>query len=184
MSLAVKVKSKISHEKIDVLWKNHFARNRCQLLMNDKLVDSLKSGVEFWEMIGLPKDFIGRLISDIVVLYYKELCFFQYLRLVCHCSCFTNLNNILFLFRCFISKLQIYLSDKDIQVILTNIRSIYHSRLNDAEGYRLCSKKGTLVGALEEVVYYGSLISGWSVLESLGVCYFNNLFVCLLKNTA
>ena len=84
MSLALKVKSKICNhtpKETFELWIDYFPSYRLQLVMNKNLVDSIKSGIEFWETIGLPKEFSGGLIYHIILSYHnKELCFFQYLR--------------------------------------------------------------------------------------------------------
>ncbi|CAI8029944.1 hypothetical protein GBAR_LOCUS16995 [Geodia barretti] len=82
VSLAVKVKSKICNHipKECELLMDYFPSSRCQLVMNENLVDSVKSGVVFLETIGLPKEFSGGLIYHIIGSYHKELCFFQYLR--------------------------------------------------------------------------------------------------------
>jgi hypothetical protein len=148
VSLVLKVKSKTCNHipKECELSMDYFPSSRCQLVMNENLVDGVKSGVEFLETIGLPKEYSGGLISHIIVSYNKELCFFQYLRY-------------------FFTKLHEHLRDKDFQHIMIYLRSIYTFGLKDsqAQGYKLCSARGTLVATLEEgLCFLNSVKDIWS----------------------
>ena len=67
--------------------------------------------------------------------------------------------NFFFLCRYFFIKLHKHLRDKEFQLIMIHLRSVYKFGLEDsqAQGYKLCSERGSLAATLEEVTYSTSL---------------------------